>query len=183
MEVCWGRVYTSFIPICASYFIALVTNSNSCWHWDHPRPFPEGSGHWTAELIKQGPRKYDIPGTVSTSQGRRALATSQPKAKARSGRKPKLSKKGAGMCYKKSPSIRRAFWGATEAETRPDTVWDIKSLSLLLLSFQWLASNFSGVLIFLLPSCLLSSSFLLSQRLWEMFQCEKASCCFSPLPC
>ena len=96
--------------LCASCFIALVTNSHSCWNWDHPRRFPEGSRCWTAELSKQGPRgwkgpgKCCPPGTAPTSQGRCAPTASQPKVKARSGsgRKLMLSREGAGICSDKS---------------------------------------------------------------------------------
>lgn len=131
MEVCWGRAYISFIPICASYFVALIINSNSCRHCDHPRPFPEGSCCGTAELSKQGRRGWKSPwehrthGMVSTSQGRRVQTASQPKVKARygSGKKPRLSRKGAGMCSNKSPSLRSAFWDAIEADTWPDAFW------------------------------------------------------------
>lgn len=45
--------------------------------------------------------------------------------------------------FPEGPSLRSAFWGAIEAETRPDVSWDITSPSVLLQSFQWLASNFS----------------------------------------
>lgn len=158
MEVSWGRVYASFTPICVSYFIALVTNSSYCWHRDHPRPFPEGSHHCTAQLSKQG---LEGPGNGAHHPGQ-ILATSQPRVKARSGsgRKPKLRRKDAGMWSQKSPSLRIAFWGSIEAvlfETQPPfsspaVIW-------------WLASNFSHVFIFLLPFSLLSTTFLLSPRL------------------
>lgn len=114
VKVCWDKVYPFFTPVCASYFIALVTNSNSCWHWDHPRHFSEGTHGWTANLRQQkGPKKYDIPRTVSTSWGRHALAASQPQVKAGSGsgRKPRLSRKSAGMWSEKSPSLRSSFLG------------------------------------------------------------------------